>query len=169
MPAPLPHTLGSRWYGMDLRYTVLDPNRQHFEFLSKLILFYGYKQSLSKKALTSSVFELEKCSLFLNRSEFRQNLVGNIIRVLVRNLRAQSEIGNHERDQRVSALSEPSVPPSVSNPPFCYQIFMLWKSKLVYSISKWWFDPPCPLSVPPSLYSPMCFESDFDAVKIKVR
>ena len=46
---------------------------------------------------------------FLNRSESRQNLIGTIIRVLVRNLRAQSEIGSHERDQRVSVQPEPSV------------------------------------------------------------
>ena len=41
---------------------------------------------------------------FLKRSKFRQIL---IIRVLVRNLRAQSEIGNHERDQQFSVQSEP--------------------------------------------------------------
>ena len=82
------------------------------DFLSKLILFYGYKQSLydlesfwdfsltfdrfsienlrdlSKNPLTSSVSELEKCSFFLNRSEFHQKLIGTIIRGLVRNQRA---------------------------------------------------------------------------------
>ena len=46
---------------------------------------------------------------FLNRLGFRQNLIGTIIRVLVRNIRAQSAIGNHERDQQVSVQSEPSV------------------------------------------------------------
>ena len=56
----------------------------------------------SKNALTSSVFELEICSFSLNRSEFRHNLNGIILRVHVQNLRAQSEIGNYERDQRVS-------------------------------------------------------------------
>ena len=69
-------------------------------------------RDLSKIALTLSVFELERCFfLKINRSEFRQNLLGTIIRVLVRNLRAQSEIRNHEIDQRVSVHSEPSVPP----------------------------------------------------------
>ena len=66
---------------------------------------------LCKNALTSSFFELEKCYFILNKSEFRQNSIVTIIRVLVRNIRAQSEIGNHEKDQRVSAQSEQSVPP----------------------------------------------------------
>ena len=35
-------------------------------------------------ALTLSIFELEKRSFFLNRSEFRQKLIGAIIRVLMR-------------------------------------------------------------------------------------
>ena len=53
---------------------------------------------LSKNALTTSVFELEICfCFFLNRSEFAR-----LGLVLVRNLRAQSEIRNHEGDQRVS-------------------------------------------------------------------
>ena len=43
---------------------------------------------LSKDALTLSVFELEKCYFFLNRSEFRQKLIGTIINGLVRNQRA---------------------------------------------------------------------------------
>ena len=30
-------------------------------------------------ALTRSIFELEKCSFFSNRSEFRQKLIGNVI------------------------------------------------------------------------------------------
>ena len=46
---------------------------------------------------------------FLNMSELRQNLIGTIIRVIVLNLRPQSEIGNHERDQRVSVQPESSV------------------------------------------------------------
>ena len=54
---------------------------------------------------------------FLNRSEFRQNLIGTIIRVLLQNLRAQSEIGNHERDQQVSVQSEPSVGGGATPPP----------------------------------------------------
>ena len=70
-------------------------------------------RDLSKMALTLSVFEVERCSFFLsNRSEFPQN---SIIRVLVRNLRAHSEIGNHERDQQASVQSEPSVPPPRKN------------------------------------------------------
>ena len=57
-----------------------------------------------------SVFELEQCSFFfLDISEYHQNLIGAIIRVLVRNLREQSAIGNLERDKRVSLQSEPSV------------------------------------------------------------
>ena len=71
-------------------------------------IYYWVFIDFIKTSLTWSVFELEIC-FFLNRSEFRQNLIGTIIRVLVRNLRAQSEIGNHERDQRVSVQSEPSV------------------------------------------------------------
>ena len=56
----------------------------------------------------------DKCSFF-NRSEIRQNFNSTIIRVLVRNLRAQSEIRNHERDQQVSVQSEPSVAPPEVN------------------------------------------------------
>ena len=67
-------------------------------------------RDLSKNALTLSVFELEIC-FFLNGSEFRQNLIGTIIRVLVRNLRAQSQIENHEREPQVSVQLEPSVAP----------------------------------------------------------
>ena len=52
----------------------------------------------------------DKCSFF-NRSKIRQNFISTIIRVLVRNLRAQSGIGNLEIEQRVSVQSEPSVPP----------------------------------------------------------
>ena len=44
-------------------------------------------RDLSKNVLTLSVFELEKCSFFLNRSEFHQKLIGTIIRGLVRNQR----------------------------------------------------------------------------------
>ena len=36
-------------------------------------------RDLSKNVLTLSVFELEKCSFFLNRSEFHQKLIGSII------------------------------------------------------------------------------------------
>ena len=40
----------------------------------------------TKNGLTQSIFELEKRSFFLNGSEFRQKLIGTIIRVLVRHL-----------------------------------------------------------------------------------
>ena len=40
----------------------------------------------TKNALTRSIFEQEKCFFFLNGSEFRQKLIGTIIRVLVRHL-----------------------------------------------------------------------------------
>ena len=66
------------------------------------------------------LFKCEECNfcgpkehtikMHLKRSEFHHILIGTIIRVLIRNLRAQSEIGNHERDQRVSVQPEPSVP-----------------------------------------------------------
>ena len=71
---------------------------------------YSSKTAEVRALIDNSLkFSIENFSFFLNRSEFRQNLIGTIIRVLVRNLRAQSEIGNHERDQRVSVQSEPSV------------------------------------------------------------
>ena len=35
---------------------------------------------ISKNALILSIFELEKCSFFLNRSEFRQKKIGAVIR-----------------------------------------------------------------------------------------
>ena len=52
----------------------------------------------------------------LNIGGHHQNLIATIIRVLVQNLRAQSEIGNRERDPRVSVQSEPSVPPPHQKP-----------------------------------------------------
>jgi len=51
-------------------------------------IYYGNFEGFIKNALTRSIFELEKCSFFLNGSEFRQKLIGTIIRVLVRHLRA---------------------------------------------------------------------------------
>ena len=63
--------------------------------------------------------------LFLKiRSELCQNLIGTIIRVLVRNLKAHSEIINQEGDQRLSVQSEPSVPPTPinGNKSFLYKI-----------------------------------------------
>ena len=50
--------------------------------------FYGNFKEFIKIALTPSIFELEKCSFFLNGSEFRQKLIGAIIRVLIRQQRA---------------------------------------------------------------------------------
>ena len=47
---------------------------------------------ISKNALILSIFELEKCSFFLNRSEFRQNSIGTIISGLVRYPKAKSGI-----------------------------------------------------------------------------
>ena len=44
-------------------------------------------RDLSRNVLTLSVFELEKCSFFLNRSEFHQKLIGTIIRGLFQNQR----------------------------------------------------------------------------------
>ena len=54
-------------------------------------------RDVSKNTLTLSVFEIEKCSFFLNRSEFHQKLI-NTIRGPVRNQRAYSEIGNKKRE-----------------------------------------------------------------------
>ena len=47
-------------------------------------IYYRNFEGFIKNALTRSIFELEKCSFFLNGSEFRQKLIGTIIRVLVR-------------------------------------------------------------------------------------
>ena len=49
---------------------------------------YGYFEGFIKNSLTRSIFELEKCSFFLNGSKFRQKLIGTMFRVLVRHLRA---------------------------------------------------------------------------------
>ena len=49
-----------------------------------LEIYNGNFEGFIKNALTWSIFELEKCSFFLNGSEFRQKLIGTIIRVLVR-------------------------------------------------------------------------------------
>jgi len=51
-------------------------------------IYYWKFERFTKNALTRSIFELEKCSFFLNGSEFRQKLIGTIISVLVRHLRA---------------------------------------------------------------------------------
>ena len=49
-------------------------------YLRDLLLKF---ERFPKNALTQSIFELEKC-FFLNGSEFRQKLIGTIIRVQVR-------------------------------------------------------------------------------------
>ena len=85
---------------------------------------------LSKNVLTLSVFELEKCFYFLNRSEFHQKLIGNIIRGLVRNQRSYSEIGNQERPLRAKCHIRAQCPP----PPSQKLSLLLWP---LYS--KFWF------------------------------
>ena len=61
--------------------------RQFQTFLVRIWEIYFWKfERFTKNALTRSVFELEKCSFFLNGSEFRQKLIGTIISVLVRHL-----------------------------------------------------------------------------------
>ena len=42
-------------------------------------IYYWKFERFTKNALTRSIFELEKCSFFLNGSEFRQKLIGTII------------------------------------------------------------------------------------------
>ena len=51
-----------------------------------------FNPTLIKNALTRSIFKLEKCFYFLNGSEFCQELISTIIRVLVRHLCAKSSI-----------------------------------------------------------------------------
>ena len=41
-------------------------------------IYYWKFERFTKNALTRSIFELEKCSFFLNGSEFRQKLIGTI-------------------------------------------------------------------------------------------
>ena len=49
-------------------------------FLARIWEIYSSKfERFTKNALIRSVFELEKCSYFLNGSEFRQKLIGTII------------------------------------------------------------------------------------------
>ena len=63
-------------------------------------IYYWNFERFIQNALTRSVFELEKCSFFLNGSEFRQKLIGTIIRVLVRHLRSKSGIKQWQRPLR---------------------------------------------------------------------
>ena len=51
-------------------------------------IYYWKFEKFMKNALTRSIFEVEKCSFFINGSEFRQKLIGTIIRVLGQHLRA---------------------------------------------------------------------------------
>ena len=53
----------------------------YFAHISEI--YYGNFEGFIKNHLTRSIFELEKCSFFLNGSEYRQKLIGAIIRVLV--------------------------------------------------------------------------------------
>ena len=62
----------------------IDPiGPQIFKFLPNNHFFmdFQYKTFIDflcfQIALTQSIFELEKCSFFLNRSEFRQKLIGS--------------------------------------------------------------------------------------------
>merc|ERR1711954_130206 len=68
----------------------IDPiNPQIFEFLPYVHFFKDFHYKTFRDflcfliTLTRSIFELEKYSFFLNKSEFRQKLIGNVIRVLV--------------------------------------------------------------------------------------
>ena len=84
---------------------------------------FGFKELALFRQRRMITPQLHYFSFFLNRSEFRQNLIGTIIRVLVQNLRAQSKEGNHQIDKLVSVQSEqspvcpPQPPPPPSPPP----------------------------------------------------
>ena len=54
--------------------------------------------------LTLSVFELEKCSFFSNRSEFRQKSIGSITKKLALHLNAQNEF------EKAPCLATPPPP-----------------------------------------------------------
>ena len=47
-------------------------------------------------ALTRSIFELEKCTFFSNRSKFRQKLIGNVISELRRQNGYSARIKNED-------------------------------------------------------------------------
>ena len=92
----------------------IDPNYpQIFKFLPYVQLYMEFQYKTVRDflrfqiALTRSIFELEKCFFFLNRSESRQKLIGTIIMVLVRLLRASSGIKQRLRPPR-SELSHQS-------------------------------------------------------------
>ena len=61
-------------------------------FVHILEISYWKFERFTKNALTLSIFELEMFFFFLYGSEFRQKLIGTIIRVPVRHLRAYSGI-----------------------------------------------------------------------------
>ena len=69
---------------------ILDSHRyvSHISSPYLIDLLLKILEIYKKNALTWSIFELQKCSFFLNGSEFRQKLIGTIIRGLVRHLRA---------------------------------------------------------------------------------
>ena len=64
--------------------------RKKIDFEPCLYFFMDFQYKTLKDffclqiALTRSIFELEKCSFFSNRSEFRQKLIGNVISELRR-------------------------------------------------------------------------------------
>ena len=57
-------------------------------------------QDIYKKFLTQTIFELE--IFFLNGAEYHQKLIGTLIRVLVRHLRALSRRGGGLKDPELS-------------------------------------------------------------------
>ena len=101
--------------------------RDLFCWLEMIILAYGMFQRFlfcfsaifcqkfdrfMQNALILSVFELEKCSFFSNRSEFRQKCIGTIVSGLVRQHWTQSGTENrkdyYEVKYRVRAQCAPS-------------------------------------------------------------
>ena len=54
--------------------TIVD---EKFEFVPCVQFFMDFP--FFQIALTRSIFELEKCTFFSNRSKFRQKLIGNVI------------------------------------------------------------------------------------------
>ena len=77
-------------------------------------IYYRKFERFTKNAVTRSVFELEKCSFFLNGSEFRQKLIRTIIRVLVQHLYAKTSLGYWLRPLRIKvSLQSPVCPPNI--------------------------------------------------------
>ena len=68
-------------------------------------------RDLGKIVLTWSIFEIEKCSFFLNGSEFCQKLICSIIRVLVRHPHAYSGIKLWQRPLRGEVSHQSPVCP----------------------------------------------------------